>query len=785
MGLMKNSSCFNYKQIKLDIFGLSQGLGLRPKLFCHAQELGLSGTLQNRGDRLRLILEGSEECLLLFLQSYRNVLPEQAKIESQEVEWQVFQGIDGISIIPSTEGTQSFPSIPADLATCKECWQEFFNSDGVRSYYPFLSCTLCGPRYSVFLKSPYDRKNTTFSSYELCDFCHFEYKDSHNRRFHAQTIACPNCGPRAIFRKSEGAIIAYHSYSDLARQVAIKLKSGAIFAFQGIGGFALVCDATHSEAIAKLRMRKRRPHQALAIMGKNLEALAAWVNLSSESVQNLTSQIAPIVIAPCLNDMIKTKDDLNPDSDTLGVMLPSNPFQYLLFGAEDQGLDYLVYTSGNLHGEPLEYMPEEALRQLSNYADYFLYCDRPIERPIDDSLIFQAKQGNRVWRSARGMTPLKSSCQKGFDKRILALGADLKNTFSIAMRNSLWTSPHQGDLENPKSFSHYKKNTHDFLTYLNVIPEFVVVDRHQEYHSSHLGRELSQDWHLPLLEIGHHRAHAAAAAFQAGWDSCLGLVYDGTGLGDDDTLWGGEIFAKTCSKEFLHTGGFSHLLLPGGTQAILDPMRILLGHFKTSGRTFADFFYWTKNLGHTVDDDLKRWQLIFENCDKGVNSPVTSSVGRLFDLVSVLLGAQRGKITYEAQAAIRLENMALQSKSSPNKLSFKESVTQNKIIIDSAPMLEDLIQRCANTSAQDLALDFHFTLAHMALAKCLFAREITGLSRVTLSGGVFNNEVLTNFLFQLFPRHHFDLFIAKDHCVGDASISIGQALLAREVLCMN
>ncbi|OFZ15700.1 MAG: carbamoyltransferase HypF [Bdellovibrionales bacterium GWA2_49_15] len=759
--------------LQLDIFGLSQGLGLRPKLYCHAQNLGLLGTLQNRGDRLRLTLEGPEHLLSLFLQTYRQILPVQALVEKEEIEWGIPHNLKKLEIIESTLGESSSPSIPADLATCPQCWEEFNASDGPRSHYPFLSCTLCGPRFSVFLKSPYDRLNTTFAGYRPCAFCRSEYEDSKNRRFHAQTVACPACGPRAVFTNSKGEELSYFSYQELGRQVALKLSQGAIMAFQSSGGFALVCDASNGEAIRTLRARKKRPHRPLAVMGKNLQELSRWVRLSPESEANLTSQVSPIVVAPCLGEFPLTRRELNPDSLTLGVMLPSTPFQALLFG----NLTHLVYTSGNSQGVPLACSPEEAFQNLSGVADYFLYCDRPIARPIDDSVLLQSERGNRPWRLARGVAPSKVLAPKPFRKKILALGADLKNTFSLASNQAIWTSPHQGDLENLKTLDYFKKNTLTFLDYLGVSPELVVVDRHRGYHSHQWGRELAQARNLPVLEIGHHRAHARAAAFEANWDECLNLVYDGTGLGDDGTLWGGELFLQRKSLPMEHLGSLTPLALPGGEQAILNPIRILLGHLKRQG------VHWKHYPLAFVNEDAQQMDLLFENCDKGINTPLTSSMGRLFDLASVILGAQSGKVSYEAQAAIRLETLAGQATRAPRALPFKKEVRGKKIILNSTPMIDALLEQShgKNFCAKNLSLDFHFTIAQMALEQCLWGREQSGLERVTLSGGVFCNEVLVRLVFQLFSHHGLEVFLPQRYPVNDASTALGQVLLAEEL----
>ncbi len=770
---MNNSLPFHDKcQVKLNLFGLSQGLGLRPKLFCHAQHLGLAGTLQNRGDRLQLLLEGRRSSLLAFLETYRNILPTQARIEREELEWSTSQNLKDLKIIASTEGEGVCASIPSDLATCPDCWEEFRSPLGVRSNYPFISCTVCGPRYSVFLKSPYDRINTTFNSYPLCLFCRSEYEDPSNRRFHAQTVACPDCGPRAIFKNVEGDELHYASYHDLGLEISRKLLEGSIIAFQGLGGFALVCDANNSTAIQRLRKQKQRPHQPLAIMGRDLGELKKWVKLSHESEVVLTGQVAPIVIVPCTDNIPSTFSDLNPDGDTLGVMLPSHPFQSLLFGPSHSRLTHLVYTSGNRHGEPLAFDPKMAQQELALVADYFLYCDRPIARPVDDTVIYQSALGNRPWRQARGLAPLKTQTHKTFSKTILALGADLKNTFSIGHKNFLWTSPHQGDLENLKSLHHYRQNTHAFCDYLGLSPDVIVVDRHPGYQSHQWGSQLSQEQKIPLLQVGHHRAHAAAAAFLAGWEDCLNLVYDGTGLGDDGTLWGGELFAQHCPGGLEHLGSYSQMLLPGGEQAISHPARLLVGYLKQHGMEFE------RSLSFFTNEDRPQLELIFQNCNKGINSPLTSSVGRLFDLVSVILGAHHGKVSYEAQAAIRLETMANKATRSPRRLDFLETVFNNTIKVDPAPMIENLLAEISSESTSNLALDFHFTLAHMALVKCIWAREKTGQTKVTLSGGVFHNELLNHFLFNLFQQHDFQVFLPKLYPVGDASISLGQAILA-------
>jgi hydrogenase maturation protein HypF len=651
--------------------------------------------------------------------------------------------------------------IPADLATCAECLGEIQSARQRRYRYPFTNCTNCGPRWSIIEALPYDRPRTSMAAFRMCPDCRAEYGDPTDRRFHAQPIACPKCGPQLQLLDSHGAETAVRD--EALEQAAGAILSGRILALKGLGGFQLVADATRPESVARLRQRKRRPHKPFAIMLASLDEVRCRCEVSDREAQALARHEAPILLLRRL-EANGAVDDLTeciaPGNPYLGVMLPYTPLHHLLMAAVGRPI---VCTSGNLSEEPMAVTTEEATRRLGAIADLFLVHDRPIVRPVDDSVARITRQGLQLLRRARGYAPLPINL--GFElPRVLALGGHLKNTVALGIGRQAIVGGHVGDLESTLSVEVHEQAARDLADFFQVVPEVVACDLHPDYASTRHAERLASQWEVPLVRVQHHHAHVAACMAEHRLEGpVLGFAWDGTGYGPDGTVWGGE--ALVCDgPEFRRVAHLRTFALPGGDQAVREPRRSALGLlFEIYGDEAAEFArdWFTKR-------ELDTLMVLL---DRSLHSPRTSSTGRLFDAVAALCGLPT-RISFEGQAAMALEFAADPEEREAYPLPLSDATPP---VADWEPLVRAVLSdRAAGETVGRISARFHNALAELAAT----VAQRWGGTEVVLSGGCFQNALLTERVGVRLLQSGFKVYTHFEVPPGDGGIALGQLWIA-------
>jgi len=722
--------------------GLVQGLGFRPRIALVAKERRLSGFVRNTMRGTVIEAQGSETEVDAFLGDLLSRLPAGAVIDSLEVEAAPLEaGEAGFEIRESEDEGRSRFSVPPDLALCPDCEREFFDPENRRYLYPFISCGSCGPRYSYMTEMPYDRGNTSMSAFPLCDRCRAEYEDPSDRRYRIEGFSCPDCGPRvAGFEDGVAALLA-----------------GGVVAIKGIGGYHLACLADEAAPVALLRAAKKRPRKSLAVMYPDLAALEDAAALLPEEKSALASAEAPIVLVPKRRFKILPDPLIAPDNSSIGVFIPYSPLHKAILM---RAMRPLVLTSANLPGDPLVIDDDAAREGLGDIVSAFISHDRKIHKRADDGVLLFAAGRRIPLRVGRGSAPRPLRLSLPSPAPILALGAELKSTVTVVSGEMLATSPHVGDLEGFRSFEHFRKTVLDMLEYYGVEPALVACDLHPDYESTRFARELARARGIPLLQVQHHYAHLLSALVDGGkldGRDALGLVLDGTGFGSDGGIWGGELLLATGSS-FARLAGLAQLPLPGGEAAILEPWRIaaglgLLGYLPR-GRSEAEL----RAAARIAKDAFL--------------SPLTSSCGRLFDAAAAILGFDR-IVGFEGEAAMWLEALAAEAKR-PLRLPEVEAW-------DGIALLELLSELAPDPRNLDrdllaaLALGFHVALAENLAEAAADAARRLALHELALSGGVFQNRIFMETLFEASRRRGLAAFIGERVPVNDGGISTGQA----------
>jgi hydrogenase maturation protein HypF len=768
-----------------------QGVGFRPFVYRLACQRGLTGWVRNESDAVRLEIAGPTDRVSDFLGSLQREAPPQARIDSVEIEELSATSSEltterGFEIYAGPDSANPQPTIPADLATCHDCGKEIADPSQRRYRYPFTNCTNCGPRWSIIRQLPYDRLRTSMAEFPLCPACRREYDNPADRRFHAQPVACPACGPQLSLLDPRGHEL---STGDTALRVAAAaLSKGQIMALQGLGGFQLLADATDVHAVAQLRIRKHRPDRPFALMFPSLDAVRTDCLVSVEEARELLSPAAPILLVrriafrPLVPEETSSfasdlpsaiAANVAPGNPYLGVMLPYTPLHHLLTQAVARPL---VCTSGNLSEEPIAIEIDDALRRLGGVgrkagpaiADLLLVHNRPIVRPVDDSVARVMAGGLQVLRRARGFAPLPLKLNLS-GPTILAVGGHLKNTVGLALRGprpiAAVLSQHIGDLNNPLSLSVFQRAIDDLLEFFAVKPHAVACDLHPDYASTRYAEELAGRWQIPLFRVQHHHAHVAACMAEHGIDEpVLGLSWDGTGYGTDGTIWGGE--ALLCQgasvRRVAHLRNFS---LPGGDNAARQPRRSALGVL-------------FEIMGTPAMEHVRPWfsageqQTFASMLARSVNCPRTSSMGRLFDAVAALCGFER-EVTFEGQAAMNLEFAA--------DADFQESysiplrASGDGLIADWEPMLRQILaEHHENEPAARVSARFHNGLAQLAVE---LSRDV-GCDNVVLTGGCFQNALLTQRVRERLLDAGFHVYMHQQVPPGDGGIALGQIYVA-------
>lgn len=735
------------KGLAIHITGIVQGVGFRPWVWQTATRLGLKGTVRNDFDGVKIRLAGDARSFLDLLQTEAPPLSRIDDIHVQEYSFP--EDPVGFRILESDGSGEALLRISPDIAMCKDCRREMFDPANRRYRYPFINCVNCGPRFSIIKNLPYDRSRTSMHAFELCPACQQEYNDPANRRYHAQPIACQTCGPKMV----------PEDWETVWRE---SMEQGKVVAVKGIGGFHLACDALNPEAVVNLRNRKRRENKPFALMAPDLDWVKRICAVSGEEERLLCSRERPIVLLKCKTPFA-TFASIAPGLDTLGVMLPYAPMHEIMV---DLFPHPIVMTSANYSLEPMIHTNEQALKKLDGVADVFLMHNRDIINRCDDPVCAVYGGQTIILRPGRGVAPVsmplpKASGFQGEDRRvtgdkcILAFGADMKNTFSLAHHGQLTLHPYIGDLEHPEAQEILLEAVQQELDCFNVEPDLVVHDLHPDYFSSRMAQRYAEKCGIPSLAVQHHHAHLAGTYP----DSAIGFVFDGTGYGSDHTIWGGEVMlydANRFSREF-HLRPFA---LPGGDTAVKKPYRVLTSLLRHIEMPFPP---------HNEDDrDLASVQMLLES---DINCPMTSSMGRLFDAVSCLLGVCKHP-TYDGEAAMLLEAVADPNECGDLAFEIREGE------IDWRPMLADLLEELEKGVPKTaLAARFHNTLAEMVYCcgKDLAGRH--GMLPWVFSGGVFQNRFLVERIRKVVDNE-FELVFSS--YPNDSGIPIGQTIIGAQ-----
>jgi hydrogenase maturation protein HypF len=739
------------------IAGRVQGVGFRPFVYRIAHECGLRGWVRNSGGEVEVHAEGDAASLEGFGTALISRAPPAARPRLLEERAAEHESLEDFRVLPSSRTAQPHVHVPPDLFACDECLAELRDPAARRFAYPFINCTQCGPRYTVIRALPYDRANTSLAGFPLCPECAAEYQDPLDRRFHAEPLACAACGPALRWRAPGQEI---HGNSAALAAALGALRTGRIVAVRGIGGYHLCCDAADEAAVERLRERKRRPAKPLALMvpwrGEDgLKDAHALGRLSAAEAAALVDPVRPIVL--CVRDpRAALAAGVAPGLTQLGLMLPYSPLHYLLlqeFGAP------LVATSGNLSGEPVLTEPEEAEQRLAHVADGFLHHDRPIVRPADDPVVRVVAGAARPMRLGRGTAPLEIELPVSVSVPTLAVGAYLKSTVALAWGRRAVVSPHIGELSSPRARQIFAQVAGDLQRLYGVRAERIAHDAHPDFPNTRWARASG----LPTLAVWHHHAHAAALAGE--YPSCsptLCFAWDGVGLGPDGTLWGGEAFLGHPGR-WQRVASFRPFRLPGGERAAREPWRTALALCWESGCPWP--------AGARRADPLLR-----QAFDAGLNAPATTAVGRLFDAAAALIGV-RLETSYEAEAPMRLEALC-EREAAPLELPLEQDEA-GVWRCDWAPLVPALLD--ARRSRAERAALLHASLAQALCDQACAVRERSGVGRVGLTGGVFQNRVLTERVHARLTELGFEVLIPAQLPINDAAISFGQLVEAAAV----
>lgn len=751
----------------VSVSGIVQGVGFRPFIYSLAKKNFLKGFVLNNTGGVEIEVEGKVENIKKFLSQIETSFPPLAVIEKIDYRELVPAGYRSFHIKKSKKEKKKFLLISPDISICSDCLKELFDPNNRRYRYPFINCTNCGPRFTIIEDIPYDRSRTTMKVFPMCRQCESEYQDPLDRRFHAQPNACSNCGPQvSLWDWQQKKIMV----ADPIKKVAQLLQEGYIVAIKGLGGFHLACDATSKKTVATLRRRKYREDKPFALMALNIEVIKEFCQMDENEENLLLSERRPIVILKKKKCCSLPVNKIAPGNNYLGFMLPYTPLHYLLLKETPP----LVMTSGNISEEPMVYSNEEAFSRLKGIADYFLIHNRDIRMRTDDSVkrIFQKKEF--FIRRSRGYAPQPIKVDTFFDEPILALGGQLKNTFCLAQKNQVIISHHIGDLKNLSALTSFEEGIEHFLKLFHTYPKILACDLHPEYISTKFAQEYKKKLggRAQLIPVQHHHAHIASLMIEQGIkDTLIGVSFDGTGLGSDGKIWGGEFLIANFSS-FSRAAHLQEIPLPGGEQAIKEPWRMALSYLKASyGKDFYPPVHkWLKRI------EPHKVSLVNSLIEKKINSPLTSSMGRLFDAVASIIGL-RDEVNYEAQAAIELEMLA--DSQEKGDYPFEIFPKGEELIIDAGPLIRAVVDDLNEGKRRGIiAARFHNSVSSIILKTCQLLREKRGLNRVALSGGVFQNMFLLERVFPLLKKAGFETYTHQYVPANDGGISLGQAVIA-------
>ena len=764
---------------RLEISGVVQGVGFRPFLFVLAKQYHLKGEVSNTAGGVLAVVEGTLENIENFINDiyHKNpLLAHVTRIESADTKPQNFSLFQIVKSVASNVRTTL---ISPDVTICSDCLAEMKDSWDRRYEYPFINCTNCGPRYTIIEDIPYDRPKTSMKQFKMCVRCQQEYDNPLDRRFHAQPNACPECGPQVFLTDNKGKKIDSDS-KEAVILAAQYLSQGKIVAVKGLGGFHLACDASNLNAVKSLRLKKTRPHKPFALMAESASVLFDHVHVSLEEKKLLESYHRPIVLLNKKNvrqdEITGLAPDVAPFNNCLGIMLPYTPLHYLLL---EKGPDVLVMTSGNRSGEPLSIDNDDALEAFSHIADYFLLHNRDIYFRADDSIARVQKGATRFIRRSRGYAPLPISLDKKMPK-ILSCGGGLKSTICLTRDNYAFLSQHIGDLDNKKIYDFFQNSIDHLKDILDIQPEIIAHDMHPGYMSTDYAKAQNN---VKKVAVQHHHAHAAACMAENDLDGeVIAITLDGTGYGTDGHIWGGEILLCT-QKEFKRKAHLSYIKMPGGDAAVLEPWRMAASVLY---QAFGDDAF-DMEIPYIKEMNKEKLSFVCQMMEKDLNSPLTSSAGRLFDAVSSLL-CIRHRVSHESQAAMELEAVA-DGELTEDAYGFDilRKVNDDRGIlfeIDMIPCIRQITDDLKkNTSLGIISSKFHNTIVQaFANAAIRVSKETgtpkTNIREIVLSGGVFNNDIILNSMIAALEEKNFKVYTHSKVPTGDGGISLGQAVVA-------
>lgn len=743
---------------QIEVSGIVQGVGFRPFVYQLARRHGLAGQVRNTTTGVTIHLEGPLGRIEVFLKDLRRNQPPLARIVDAVCQKVEFTGASRFTIEKSQGAAVRATLISPDVAVCEDCRREMLDPRDRRFGYPFVNCTNCGPRYTIIEDIPYDRPKTAMRSFTMCPACQAEYDDPKSRRYHAQPNACAQCGPRVALHDHLGQMVGD---DDPIYRSAELLKAGHIVAIKGLGGFHLAVDAFNDVAVERLRSRKHRDEKPLAVMSPDLETIKGYARVSSEEAVLLSAIQRPIVL---LAKKIPEKlaFSVAPRNQYYGVMLPYTPLHHLLL---THGLSALVMTSGNLSEEPIAIDNDDAFSRLKGIADYFLVHDREIYLRSDDSIVRRANEETRFIRRSRGYVPIPIFLKEGVPP-LLACGAELKNTVCLTRDKHAFVSQHIGDLENMATEEFFKLTIHHLKRILAISPHAVVCDHHPDYLSTQWAKAQA----LPVIQAQHHHAHVAACMAEHQLSGpVLGLAFDGTGLGADGTIWGGEVLVAD-GAGFRRAAHLATVPMPGGAAAIREPFRMALAYLQfTYGPRLKELDIPFLSMLDTVKADR-----ILTLAEKQINAPLTSSLGRLFDGVAAILGLRQTAV-FEGQAAMELEMIADEKEGQRYDLEWTAGqVRQVAIEPVISGVVDDIIK---GLPAFIISRKFHNTLCEGFADLCRTIGDETGLDRVVLSGGCFQNRLLLEGLSQALTQCGLKVYAHRLVPTNDGGIALGQAII--------
>jgi hydrogenase maturation protein HypF len=764
----------------IHVRGIVQGVGFRPFVYALARSLSLAGHVFNTSAGVTIEVEGDGTAVETFLKSLTENPPHLAEVAGVSVSEIEPRGDAVFSILQSKDQPGDYALVSPDAGTCDACWRDVGDPLNRRFGYPFTNCTHCGPRYTIIHGVPYDRASTTMAGFTMCPACAAEYADPADRRFHAQPNACPRCGPSlALVGRGEPLgprlFAGRDSLANLHKARAL-LHAGKILAIKGLGGFLLACDAGNEAAVAELRRRKRRPAKPFALMARDFAAVKRLCEVSANDEAALRHLRRPVVIMPRILSA-PLAAGISPGNNTVGVMLPYTPLHYLLFSDSPDHISEfpaLVMTSGNLSEEPIVVSNSEAMRQLDGVADWFLLHNRDISMRVDDSVVRTFEGRERVLRRSRGYAPRSIDLGRPMSE-LVAFGADLKNTFCLTKGRHAILSQHIGDLENFETEQFFEETLARMQGLFTVNPRAVAHDLHPGYSSTRMALASGIE---RKVAVQHHHAHIASCMAENHLDSeVIGVAFDGTGYGTDGCIWGGEFLVASRSR-FTRRAHLRYVPLPGGDAAVRQPWRMALTYLRDAFGSQS-----LPSLKCFESITPRRLELVDAMLAKRIQTVDTSSAGRLFDAVAALLGLS-SEVTFEGQAAIALEAAAAPRIAGSYRFDVHRSeASSDTTIIDLRATIVSIVSAIvAGRPVAEIAARFHNTLGAAIVEGCVRIRKSDGLRRVCLSGGTFQNLYLLRRTVIELRRRDFEVFLHSTVPANDGGISLGQAVIADEIL---